>query len=105
MSAAASIARKVMPLFDRVIVQRLAVETKSKGGILIPEKAQAKGLEATVMAVGPGARNMDTGNHIPMAVQVGDKVLLPEFGGAKLEMDGGEFHIFRETDIVAKINN
>jgi len=105
MSAAASIAKKFMPLFDRVLVQRLAVETKSKGGILIPEKAQAKGLEATVMAVGPGVMNLKTGKNIPMDVKIGDTVLLPEFGGAKLELEGSEFHIFRETDIVAKINN
>merc|ERR1712107_399368 len=91
------------PSVCRVLVQRLAAETKSKGGILIPEKAQTKGLEATVVAVGPGART-EAGSHLPMAVAVGDKVLLPEFGGAKIEMDGTEFHLFRESDIVAKIN-
>jgi len=100
MSSAAAIAKKFMPLFDRVLVQRLAAETKSKGGILIPEKAQAQGLEATVMAVGPGMRT-EAGDHMPMAVQVGDRVLLPEFGGAKLDMEGNEFHLFREADIVA----
>eukprot|EP00088_Acartia_fossae_P006636 TRINITY_DN1305_c0_g2_i1.p1 TRINITY_DN1305_c0_g2~~TRINITY_DN1305_c0_g2_i1.p1 ORF type:complete len:119 (+),score=33.66 TRINITY_DN1305_c0_g2_i1:45-359(+) len=104
MSGAASIARRIVPLFDRVLVQRMAAETRSKGGILIPEKARAKGMEATVVAVGPGYRN-ETGNHVPMSVQVGDKVLLPEFGGNKLEMEGNEFHMFRETDIVAKMNN
>eukprot|EP00088_Acartia_fossae_P004737 TRINITY_DN12041_c0_g1_i1.p3 TRINITY_DN12041_c0_g1~~TRINITY_DN12041_c0_g1_i1.p3 ORF type:complete len:105 (-),score=42.78 TRINITY_DN12041_c0_g1_i1:656-970(-) len=102
-SAAATIAKRIVPLFDRVLVQRLAAETKSKGGILIPEKAQTKGLEATVMAVGPGVRT-EAGNHLPMAVQVGDKVLLPEFGGAKIEMEGTEFQIFREADIVAKLS-
>jgi len=101
-SAAATIAKKIIPLFDRVLVQRMAAETKSKGGILIPEKAQSKTLEATVVACGPGLRN-EAGIHLPMAVQVGDKVLLPEFGGAKLEMEGAEFHIFREADIVAKL--
>eukprot|EP00088_Acartia_fossae_P049565 TRINITY_DN546_c0_g2_i1.p1 TRINITY_DN546_c0_g2~~TRINITY_DN546_c0_g2_i1.p1 ORF type:complete len:105 (+),score=42.83 TRINITY_DN546_c0_g2_i1:60-374(+) len=101
-SAAANVAKRIIPLFDRVLVQRVAAETKSKGGILIPEKAQAKTLEATVMAVGPGMRN-EAGAHIPMAVQVGDKVLLPEFGGSKLEMEGAEFQIFREADIVAKL--
>ena len=56
MSVAATVAKRIMPLFDRVLVQRTAAETKSKGGILIPEKAQAKVNEATVVAVGPGAR-------------------------------------------------
>ncbi|XP_023336746.1 10 kDa heat shock protein, mitochondrial [Eurytemora carolleeae] len=101
--AVANIAKKIVPLFDRVLVQRIAAETKSKGGILIPEKAQSKGLEGTVVAVGPGARN-DAGTHLPMAVTVGDKVLLPEFGGAKMEIDGTEFHLFRETDIIAKLH-
>jgi len=105
MSSVASVAKRIMPLFDRVLVQRLAPETRTKGGILIPEKAQAKGLEATVVAVGPGFRNLESGHHIPMEVRVGDKVLLPEFGGNKLEMDGNEFHMYREADIVAKINN
>ena len=73
------------------IVQRIAAETKSKGGILIPEKAQAKTLEATVMAVGPGMRN-EAGAHIPMAVQVGDKVLLPEFGGSKVPNNFSNFN-------------
>eukprot|EP00088_Acartia_fossae_P041672 TRINITY_DN4358_c0_g1_i2.p2 TRINITY_DN4358_c0_g1~~TRINITY_DN4358_c0_g1_i2.p2 ORF type:complete len:119 (+),score=40.36 TRINITY_DN4358_c0_g1_i2:41-358(+) len=102
--AVAGIAKRVIPLFDRVLVQRMAAETKTKGGILIPEKAQAKTLEATVVAVGPGART-DAGNFVPMSVAVGDKVLLPEFGGAKMEIDGEELHLFRETDIVAKLVN
>jgi len=102
--AIAGIAKKIVPLFDRVIVQRMAAETRTKGGLLIPEKAQNKTLEATVVAVGPGARN-DAGATIPMAVAVGDKVLLPEYGGAKLELDGEELQIFRETDIVAKMSS
>ena len=64
-------------------MQRIAAETKTKGGILLPEKAQNKTLEAMVVAVGPGMRN-EAGTSIPMAVEVGDKVLLPEFGGAKV---------------------
>jgi len=102
MSVAASVAKKLIPLFDRVLVQRAVAETKSKGGILIPEAAQNKTLEATVMAVGPGARS-ESGATLPMAVAVGDKVLLPEYGGNKIEMEGEEFHLFREADIVAKL--
>merc|ERR1712027_86610 len=67
--------KRFIPMLDRVLVQRAEAVTKSKGGILIPEKAQSKVLEGTVVAAGPGARNAD-GAHVPMGVEVGDKVLL-----------------------------
>ena len=70
---------------------------------MIPEKAQAKVKEGVVVAVGPGAR-AESGSFIPMSVSVGDKVILPDFGGGKLEVEGEEFQIFRETDIVAKLD-
>eukprot|EP00090_Calanus_glacialis_P010324 TRINITY_DN1870_c0_g1_i1.p1 TRINITY_DN1870_c0_g1~~TRINITY_DN1870_c0_g1_i1.p1 ORF type:complete len:105 (-),score=30.63 TRINITY_DN1870_c0_g1_i1:99-413(-) len=104
MSVVSAVAKQILPLFDRIVVQRAAAETKSRGGILIPEKAQNKGLEATVVAVGPGLRD-GSGSFIPLCVAVGDKVLLPEYGGSKLEMEGEEeLTIFREHDIVAKLN-
>jgi len=102
MSAVSAVAKRIIPLFDRVLIQRVAAETKTKGGLFIPEAGQKKALEGTVVAVGPGAR-AEGGTFIPMQVQVGDKVLLPEFGGSKLEMEGEEFQVFRETDIVAKL--
>ena len=71
---------------------------------MIPEKAQSKQNEGVVVAVGPGARS-EAGAPIPMVVTVGDKVLLPEFGGSKIEVDGEEFQMFRETDLVARLNN
>merc|ERR1712127_716150 len=104
MSVVSTVAKRIMPLFDRVLVQRVSAETKTAGGLLIPETAQKSGLEATVVAAGPGARNSTTGETIPMAVAVGDKVLLPEWGTNKVEVDGEEFHILRESDIVAKLN-
>ena len=70
---------------------------------MIPEKAQSKTNEGFVVAVGPGART-DAGETVPMSVTVGDKVLLPEFGGSKIEVDGEEFQMFRETDLVARLN-
>uniref|UniRef100_A0A1L8DTZ7 10 kDa heat shock protein, mitochondrial n=1 Tax=Nyssomyia neivai TaxID=330878 RepID=A0A1L8DTZ7_9DIPT len=99
-----SLVKRLIPLLDRVLVQRAEAITKTKGGIVIPEKAQAKVLQATVVAVGPGARNKK-GDHIPMAVKVGDQVLLPEFGGTKVDLqdDSKEYHLFRESDILAKI--
>uniref|UniRef100_A0A9J8CDN6 10 kDa heat shock protein, mitochondrial n=1 Tax=Cyprinus carpio carpio TaxID=630221 RepID=A0A9J8CDN6_CYPCA len=78
--------RKFLPMFDRVLVERLAAETVTKGGIMIPEKSQAKVLQASVVAVGPGSTNKD-GKVTPVCVKVGDKVLLPEYGGTKVTLD------------------
>ncbi|KAL4002948.1 10 kDa heat shock protein mitochondrial [Acanthocheilonema viteae] len=109
--ASVSVARKALgdliktfkPLADRVLVQRFAAETKTKGGIMIPDKAQGKVLEATVISTGPGGRD-DKGNLIPMTVQAGDHVLLPEYGGTKVVVDEKEYHIFREADILGKFD-
>jgi len=101
MSISGSI-KRLIPLFDRIVVQRVEAATKTKGGILIPEQAKGKVLEGTVVAAGPGARN-DRGDTIPMSVQVGDTVILPEYGGTKLEFDKQEYALFRESDIVAKL--
>jgi len=90
-------------MFDRVLIQRAEAATKSKGGILIPEKAQQKVREGTVVAAGPGARNEQTGATIPMEVKVGDTVLLPEFGGTKIELEDKEYTLLRESEIVAKM--
>lgn len=90
-------------MFDRVLVQRAEAITKTKGGIVIPEKAQSKVLHGTVVAVGPGSRNQN-GEYIPLAIKVGDRVLLPEYGGTKVELEENkEFHLFRESDILAKV--
>lgn len=93
--------KRFIPLFDRILVQRAEAITKTKGGIIIPDKAQGKVLEGTVVAAGPGARN-DKGETVPMSLAVGDKVLLPEFGGTKIEIEAKEYTLFRESDIVAK---
>ncbi|KAH0550294.1 10 kDa heat shock protein, mitochondrial [Cotesia glomerata] len=96
--------KRIIPLMDRVLVQRADAITKTKGGVLLPEN-QKKVLQATVVAVGPGSRN-EQGQHIPMSVNVGDKVLLPEYGGTKVTLEEDkELHLFRESDIVAKIES
>lgn len=88
---------------DRVLIRRAEAVTKSKGGILLPEKSAAKVLEGTVVAVGPGARNK-SGEHVPLAIKAGDTVLLPEFGGTKVQLDDQtELTLFREADILAKL--
>lgn len=94
----------MVPLFDRVLVERFVAETKTKGGIMIPEKAQGKVQSATVVAVGPGLKN-DKGEVVPTSVQTGDKVLLPEYGGTKVEIEDKEYFLFRDSEILGKWQN
>lgn len=96
--------KRFVPLFDRVLVQRFAAETKTKGGVLLPEKAVGKVLEATVVAVGPGSRS-EKGDLIPPSVNAGDKVLLPEFGGTKVTLEDTDYFLFRDGDILGKFSS
>ncbi|EYC28520.1 hypothetical protein Y032_0007g3268 [Ancylostoma ceylanicum] len=98
-SMAGDLLKSFKPLHDRVLVERVAAETKTKGGIMLPEKSQGKVLEATVISVGPGARN-EKGEVIPMSVKAGDHVLLPEYGGTKVVVEEKEYTIFREQDLL-----
>ncbi|XP_043916613.1 10 kDa heat shock protein, mitochondrial isoform X2 [Protopterus annectens] len=93
--------KKFLPLFDRVLVERLAAETVTKGGIMLPDKSQGKVLQATIVATGPGAKGK-SGQIEPLSVRVGDKVLLPEYGGTKLTLDDKEYYLFRDGDILGK---
>ncbi|XP_075213172.1 10 kDa heat shock protein, mitochondrial [Lycorma delicatula] len=103
MAVAQQAIKKLIPMFDRVLVLRAEAITKTKSGIVIPEKSQGKVLHGTVVAVGPGSRN-NTGEFIPTQIKVGDKVLLPEYGGTKVELEENkEYHLFRESDILAKL--
>jgi chaperonin GroES len=94
--------KRLLPLFDRVLVERFAKETTTKGGIMIPDKSSGKVLNATVIAVGPGTRSTKTGSFVPCSVKPGDKVLLPEYGGNKIELDSKEYYLFRDSDILGK---
>ena len=96
-----SLARKFLPLANRVLVKRAEVVTKTATGIYLPDSAQAKPNEAEVVAVGPGAKNQD-GAVMEMSVSVGDKVLLPEFGGTEVKLGDDTFHLFRDEDILGK---
>ncbi|XP_011805370.1 PREDICTED: 10 kDa heat shock protein, mitochondrial isoform X1 [Colobus angolensis palliatus] len=93
--------RKFLPLFDRVLVERSAAETVTKGGIMLPEKSQGKVLQATVVAVGSGSKGKG-GEIQPVSVKVGDKVLLPEYGGTKVVLDDKDYFLFRDGDILGK---
>jgi chaperonin GroES len=90
----------IRPLHDRIIVKRLAEEEKTKGGIIIPDTAKEKPLEALVIAVGHG-RILEDGKVRPMDVKKGDKVLFGKYAGTEIKIDGEEHLILREEDILA----
>uniref|UniRef100_A0A4X2KCQ5 10 kDa heat shock protein, mitochondrial n=1 Tax=Vombatus ursinus TaxID=29139 RepID=A0A4X2KCQ5_VOMUR len=95
--------RKFLPLLDRVLVERSAAETETvtKGGIMLPEKSQGKVLQATVVVVGSGSKGK-SGEIQPVSVKVGDKVLLPEYGGTKVVIEDKEYFLFRDSDILGR---
>lgn len=84
-----------------MLVKRIQPITQTAGGIYLPDSAQKKEVEAEVIAVGPGGRDRD-GQTIPMSVNVGDKVLLPEYGGHTVAMGDDEYQLFRNDDILGK---
>ena len=93
---------KFRPLHDRVVVKRVEEDTKTKGGIIIPDTAKEKPQQGEVVAVGPGKLN-DDGKHIALEVKVGDKVLYGKYSGTEVNVGGDEFLILRETDVLAVI--
>ena len=97
-----SAVKRLKPLFDRVLVQRAEVIAKI-GSVYVPETAQSKMSEGTVIATGPGARNQ-AGETVKMSVKEGDKVLLPEYGGEKVEIDKQEYFLFRETELLGVLS-
>ncbi|ABW66359.1 co-chaperone GroES [Desulfosudis oleivorans] len=90
---------KFRPLHDRILVKRVEEETKTKGGIIIPDTAKEKPIEGKVMAVGNGRLGED-GKLIPLEVKKGDRVLFGKYGGTEVKMDGQEYLIMREDDIL-----
>ena len=94
---------KIKPLADRVIVKPSdAAESKTPGGIIIPDTAKEKPQEGVIVAVGPG-RADDNGKIIPMNVKVKDKVLYSKYGGSELKYEGKDYLIMSESDILAVI--
>ncbi len=87
------------PLHDRVLVRRIEEEEKTKGGIIIPDTAKEKPQQGEVVAVGPGARTED-GKLIPMDVKVGDKILFGKWAGTEVKIEGEEYLILKESDIL-----
>ncbi len=93
---------KFRPLHDRVLVRRVDEEEKTAGGIIIPDTAQEKPMEGTVLAIGPGARD-EQGKLVPMDVVVGDRVLFGKWSGNEITIDGEELSIMKESDIMGVI--
>ena len=90
---------KFHPLADRVVVKRVKEETKSSGGIIIPDTAQEKPQEGEVVAVGPGARD-EKGERIKPEVKAGDRILFGKWSGTEIKVDGEELLIMKESDIM-----
>jgi len=90
---------KFRPLHDRVVVKRADAESKSKGGIIIPDTAGEKPQQGEIVAVGPGARD-ETGKIVPLDVKKGDKVLFGKWSGTEVKIDGADLLIMKESDIM-----
>ena len=93
---------KFRPLHDRVVVKRVDTETKSAGGIIIPDTATEKPMQGKVIAVGPGARN-ENGELVALDVKKGDTVLFGKWSGTEVKIDGDELLIMKESDIMGVI--
>ena len=93
---------KIRPLHDRVIVKRLESERTSPGGIVIPDSAAEKPVEGKVVAVGKG-KILEDGNVRPLDVKVGDKILFGKYSGTEVKVDGEEYLVMREEDVMAVI--
>ena len=90
---------KFRPLGDRILVKRVEEETKTKGGIIIPDTAKEKPQEGEVIAVGPGARD-DSGKVQPLDVKKGDKILFGKWSGTEIKIDGDDLLIMKESDVL-----
>jgi chaperonin GroES len=93
---------KFRPLHDRVVVRRIEANEKTKGGIIIPDTAQEKPSEGEVIAVGPGGRD-EAGKLIPIDVKPGNRVLFGKWSGTEVKLDGEDFLIMKESDIMGVI--
>ena len=90
---------KFRPLHDRVVVRRIDEETKTAGGIIIPDTAKEKPQQGEVVAVGPGGRD-EAGKLIPIDVKAGDRILFGKWSGTEVKLDGVEYMIMKESDLM-----
>ena len=95
---------KVKPLYDRILVQRMEAQEQVRGGIIIPDTAKEKPMEAKVIAVGEGKYD-DNGKRVPLEVKAGDHVLIGKYSGTEIKVDDDEFVIVREDEVLAIIQD
>jgi chaperonin GroES len=93
---------KFRPLHDRVVVRRVEEDTKTAGGIIIPDTVKEKPMQGEIIAVGPGARD-ESGKLVPLDVKKGDKVLFGKWSGTEVKIDGQDLLIMKESDILGVI--
>jgi len=93
---------KLRPLQDRILVQRVEEETKTKGGIIIPDTAKEKPAEGKVVAVGNGKVGED-GTRVALEIKVGDRILFGKYSGTEVKIEGEEYLIMREDDVLGVI--
>jgi len=93
---------KIKPLADRVVIKVLEAEEKTASGIVLPDKAKEKPQEGEVMAVG-GGRILENGTRVEMDVKVGDRILFSKYAGTEVKLEGKEYMIMRQDDILAKL--
>jgi chaperonin GroES len=94
---------KFRPLHDRVVIERIEAETKTSGGIIIPDTAAEKPQQGEVIAVGPGGRD-EAGKLIPIDLRVGDTVLFGKWSGTEVKIDGVEYLIMKESDVMGVVD-
>mmetsp|Transcript_2757 Transcript_2757/g.5647 ORF Transcript_2757/g.5647 Transcript_2757/m.5647 type:complete len:103 (+) Transcript_2757:77-385(+) len=98
----AGIAKRFVPLMDRVLVQKVVAEAKTATGLFLPDSAKKVPNWAKVLATGPGKRTKE-GEVLPMSVKVGDTVVIPEYGGVSLKFENEDYHVFRDEDLMGLI--
>jgi chaperonin GroES len=94
------VASKIRPVGDRLVVKPAAKEEITKSGIVIPDTAKEKPQEGEVIAVGSG-KLLDNGERVPMEIKVGDRVLYAKYGGTEFKLDGEDYLVMRESDVLA----
>ena len=94
----------IKPLGDRLVVERLEEETKSAGGIIIPDNAKEKPKQGKVLAVGPGAKD-ENDKRAPMDVSVGDTILFTQWAGNDIKLEGVEYLVMKESDVIGIIED
>src|ERR1700742_3499747 len=95
---------KIRPLYDRIVVKRVEEKEQMQGGLIIPDSAKEKPQEGEVVAVGKGKR-LEDGKVIALDVQVGDRILFGKYSGSEIKLDGNEFLIMREDEVLGILNS